>query len=63
MRSSRWLPGLLAIATLCVSCTERRRATEPVPTGDTVEVVISKEQPQETLYDVIEVEDASDPLE
>lgn len=30
-----------AVALLCGSCTERRRATLPEPDGDTVEVVVS----------------------
>lgn len=29
-----------AVALLCLSCTERRTASTPVPDGDTIEVVI-----------------------
>ena len=47
--------GLPAGICVCLlgACTERRTASDPVPDGDTVEVVISHPQPEKT-YKIIE---------
>ena len=58
-RLNGWLPAICSIVLLCTlgSCTERRRATTPVPDGDTIEVVIPEAKDRDYPIRVIEVED------
>lgn len=40
-KAAKYLMAAAAVALLC-ACTERRTASDPVPDGDTVEVVIQE---------------------
>lgn len=52
--AAAWLLG--------VSCTERRTASDPVPDGDTVEVVIRGKDsvPSRAMPEIIEIPDSID---
>ncbi|MCH5214453.1 MAG: hypothetical protein J1E97_04610 [Muribaculaceae bacterium] len=58
--------AVAVLATVASSCTERRRASDPVVAdGDTIEVVIGAQEtseptPDAPSYEIIEIEESAD---
>lgn len=62
--NSTKLTAVLVVGLLGASCTERRTASDPVPDGDTVRVVIpeTEEHHDPGMPEIIEVPDSIDLL-
>lgn len=63
----RLLPSVIVLCGVCttlMSCTERRRMTEPTPDGDTVEVVIPDKNAHndEMPVNIIDLTETADTL-
>lgn len=56
--------AITAVGLLGASCTERRTASDPVPDGDTVEVVVKggEKDSEKGMPEIIEVPDSVDLL-